>query len=112
MRNNTHSFIVRIWYEAADMLNGTSPGDLVSLLIHSLIPNTNNTHSFIVRIWYEAVDDQGNAITWRGSVEHVGSGRRLHFQKLDEFVDFHHRLTHQTSCNVEKNDQTAHTFSR
>ena len=48
----------------------------------------NNTHSFIVRIWYEAVDDQGNAVTWRGSVEHVGSGRRLHFQKLDEFIDF------------------------
>jgi hypothetical protein len=47
-----------------------------------------NTHSFIIRIWHEAVDDQGNALTWRGSVEHVGSGRRLHFDQVEEFVDF------------------------
>ena len=47
-----------------------------------------NTHSFIVRIWYEAVDEQGQAIAWRGSVEHVGSGHRLHFDQLEEFIDF------------------------
>ena len=47
-----------------------------------------NTHSFIIRIWYEAVDDQGNALTWRGSVEHVGNGRRLHFDRMDDFLDF------------------------
>ena len=47
-----------------------------------------NTHSFIVRIWFEAVDEEGNASTWRGSIEHVSSGRRLHFDRFDEILNF------------------------
>jgi hypothetical protein len=47
-----------------------------------------NTNSFVVRIWHEAVDSEGNVTTWRGSIEHVGSARRLYFQDLDQLVAF------------------------
>ncbi|MEM7342709.1 MAG: hypothetical protein AAF485_00570 [Chloroflexota bacterium] len=46
------------------------------------------THSFIIRIWHEAVDSQGDVVTWRGSVEHVGNQHRLNFDSLEEFVSF------------------------
>ena len=47
-----------------------------------------DTHAFIVRIWYEPLDDEGTRSTWRGSVEYVGSDRRIYFQVLDELVRF------------------------
>lgn len=47
-----------------------------------------NTHSFIIRIWHEAVDEQGQVTTWRGSIEHVNSGKRLSFDHFDEFIEF------------------------
>ena len=47
-----------------------------------------NTNSFVARIWHEAVDSEGNVTTWRGSIEHVGSARRLYFQDLDHLVAF------------------------
>jgi hypothetical protein len=34
------------------------------------------------------VDSEGNVTTWRGSIEHVGSARRLYFQDLDQLVAF------------------------
>ncbi len=46
------------------------------------------THAFVVRIWHEAVDQQGKTIVWRGSVENVNSGRRLHFDDLSKLVFF------------------------
>jgi hypothetical protein len=42
----------------------------------------SDTHAFIVRIWPEALDSDGNIKTWRGSIEHVGNGQRLHFCDL------------------------------
>jgi hypothetical protein len=48
----------------------------------------NDTHSFVVRIWHEAVDKKGNFVVWRGSIDHVGSGRRLYFDDLDGIVRF------------------------
>ena len=44
--------------------------------------------SFVVRIWHEAVDSEGNAVTWRGYVDHVGSDKRLYFCDLDKVVSF------------------------
>jgi hypothetical protein len=44
--------------------------------------------SFVVRIWPEAFDGEGNATAWRGSIDHVGSDKRLHFQDLDRLVRF------------------------
>jgi hypothetical protein len=47
-----------------------------------------NTHAFVVRIWPEALDNHGNVTLWRGSIEHVGSGTRLHFDDFNELVHF------------------------
>lgn len=47
-----------------------------------------DTQSFIVRIWHEAVDSDGRVLAWRGSIDHVGSARRLHFQDLEKVVRF------------------------
>jgi hypothetical protein len=45
-------------------------------------------HSFIVRIWYEADESHAEGVTWRGSVDHVSSGRRLYFDELGAFLRF------------------------
>ncbi len=47
-----------------------------------------DTQSFIVRIWREAVDTAGNVVTWRGSIDHVGTGRRVYFHDLDSALRF------------------------
>jgi hypothetical protein len=44
--------------------------------------------SFLVRIWHEAVDLEGNTIAWRGSIEHIGSEKRVYFQDLGQILDF------------------------
>jgi hypothetical protein len=44
--------------------------------------------SFVIRVWHEAVDREGNATAWRGSIDHVGSDRRIHFQELAKILDF------------------------
>ena len=48
----------------------------------------SDTHSFIVRIWYEGLESDGTIKTWRGSIEHVGNGQRVHFTDLERVVDF------------------------
>ena len=45
-------------------------------------------HSFIVRISYEAADQDGKGTVWRGCIEHVGSGVRLHFYDLEGVTRF------------------------
>jgi hypothetical protein len=44
----------------------------------------DDTHSFVVRIWHEGKDLPGNATAWRGSIEHVGEGKRRYFVDLAE----------------------------
>jgi hypothetical protein len=41
---------------------------------------------FIVRLWEEASRERPGA--WRGSVDHVGSGQRFYFARLDEMQAF------------------------
>jgi hypothetical protein len=48
----------------------------------------NDTQSFVVRIWHEAVDAEGHVVVWRGSIDHVGSGKRLYFDELGGIVRF------------------------
>lgn len=43
-------------------------------------------HTFVVRLWVEAAGDF--PATLRGSVEHVGSSRRLYFSSLADLNDF------------------------
>ena len=46
----------------------------------------NRDHLFIVRVWREPAG--APAWPWRGSVEHVPSGVRLHFSTLADLNDF------------------------
>jgi hypothetical protein len=50
------------------------------------VAQPNLDHLFIVRVWREAA----GTVTWpwRGSVEHVPSGQRLHFSALADLNDF------------------------
>ena len=48
----------------------------------------NNSYAFIVRIWGEATDDAGNPIQWRGSIDQVGSNKRLYFSDLEGITRF------------------------
>lgn len=41
---------------------------------------------FIVRLWEEPSRERPGA--WRGSVDHVGSGQRVYFARLDELQVF------------------------
>lgn len=58
------------------------------------IPNPNlkaadrETHSFIVRIWNAADVRDKDSAGWRGSIDEVGSGRRLYFYDLESIVRF------------------------
>jgi hypothetical protein len=48
----------------------------------------DDIQSFLVRVWPEGVDSEGNATVWRGSIDHVGSEKRLYFQELAMMLDF------------------------
>ncbi len=43
-------------------------------------------HLFVVRIWQE--HEQIKTGGWRGSIDHVPSGRRLYFVSLNDLNDF------------------------
>ena len=47
------------------------------------------THSFIIRIW-DVIEGPGNRPeeTWRGSIDYVGSGKRLYFNDLNSIASF------------------------
>lgn len=48
----------------------------------------SDTQSFIVRIWHEAAAGSGKVTSWRGSILHVGSGKRIYFHNLDSLKRF------------------------
>ena len=47
-----------------------------------------DTQAFVVRVWHEATDEEGHATAVRGSIDHVGSGKRLYFHDLNGIVRF------------------------
>lgn len=47
----------------------------------------DHTASFIVRIWREGGETPGSD-DWRGSIEHVPSGRRSFFRDLEAIAQF------------------------
>jgi hypothetical protein len=59
---------------------------------------TGETQSFIVRIWHEATGN-GKRTAWRGSIIHVGSGKRVYFHNLNSIKWFV-----QTRTGMEDND--------
>jgi hypothetical protein len=48
----------------------------------------NDIQAFIVRIWHEEEDDQQERLIWRGSIEEVGSDKRLYFYDLDGIIRY------------------------
>ena len=47
---------------------------------------TRPQHLFIVRMWSETTDP--DPAQWRGSVEHVPSGRKFYFTSVRDLNDF------------------------
>jgi hypothetical protein len=43
-----------------------------------------DTQVFIVRFWNETREKEGACPIWRGSVEHVSSGRRIYVNNIEE----------------------------
>ncbi|RQP23033.1 hypothetical protein [Piscinibacter terrae] len=48
----------------------------------------DHSASFIVRIWRERGEGQAVSQEWRGSIEHVQSGRRSFFRDLSAIASF------------------------
>lgn len=48
----------------------------------------DNSSAFIVRIWLEHREIAGTPVTWRGSIEHVASGRVKYLAHLNELAQF------------------------
>jgi hypothetical protein len=45
-------------------------------------------YSFLVSFWFETGDAEASKGGWRGSAEHLGSGRRLYFNQIASLVGF------------------------
>jgi hypothetical protein len=45
------------------------------------------THAFIIRIWIEPQDIKDAAPIWRGVIEHVGSGTRVYFNRVEQIIE-------------------------
>jgi len=48
----------------------------------------DDTQSFILRIWNDAPAGSGKMKVWRGSIVHVGSGKRIYFHNLNSITSF------------------------
>jgi hypothetical protein len=52
----------------------------------------SDSHSFVVRIWNDAGDTNSpsaaSPASWRGSIDHVGTGKRAHFNDLEHLIRF------------------------
>lgn len=48
----------------------------------------DNASAFIVRVWLEQREVEAAPVEWRGSIEHVASGRIKYLTDLDEIARF------------------------
>lgn len=48
----------------------------------------DETVAFVVRIWREPSEQLGSTPEWRGTIEHVGGGKRLFFRDLNAMEKF------------------------
>lgn len=55
--------------------------------IHPVLLNDNEA-AFIVRVWLEQREIAGAPAAWRGSIEHVASGKVRYITNLDEIKHF------------------------
>ncbi len=52
-----------------------------------MLPEENSA-AFIVRVWVEPREVEGAPVVWRGSIEHVVSGRVKYLVELEEIGRF------------------------
>ncbi len=52
-------------------------------------PSPSPDNTFVIRFWREWTANQGR---WRGRIEHVQSGQRLDFVRLDDVIEFLRRF--------------------
>ena len=64
-------------------------------MTQTLLPAATVRHSFIVRVWHEDSAEPAGG-QWRGSIEHVPSGERLHFVSLEAVTNFINQYWHPT----------------
>ncbi len=62
----------------------------------------DNASAFIVRVWLEHREVEGAPATWRGSVEHVESGRIRYFTELDELVQFVRSFLDEMGATIDR----------
>ena len=48
----------------------------------------DKTAAYIVRVWLERREVEGAEVEWRGSIEHVASGRVKYITDLEEIARF------------------------
>jgi hypothetical protein len=54
----------------------------------------DDTQSFIIRIWNDSPPGGSSKVkTWRGSIVHVGSGKRIYFHNLNSITPFIQKQT-------------------
>jgi hypothetical protein len=65
--------------------------ELVSWTTHvddSIVLIEDNAAAYIVRVWLEHREVEGAPTTWRGSIEHVASGKTKYLTDLDDIARF------------------------
>jgi len=62
----------------------------------------DNASAFIVRVWLEPREVEGAPATWRGSVEHVASGKIRYFTELDELVQFVRSFLDEMGATIDR----------
>jgi hypothetical protein len=48
----------------------------------------DQTLVFVIRIWFEPREIEGASPEWRGSIEHLGSGKRRYFTNLSDISNY------------------------
>lgn len=59
-----------------------------TFLDHAIVLFDEETSAFIVRVWIEQREIRGAPVEWRGSIEHVASGRIKYVTDLSEIGRF------------------------
>ena len=68
----------------------------------ALVPSSIEYASFLLRLWRETSADAGNVSrAWHVGVEHIQTGERWDFSRLDEFVAFLRQKTKDVAAGTQ-----------
>lgn len=60
-------------------------------------------HAFILRLWYEDDENRG---TWRGWIQHVGSGEKRYLRSQEDILDFLQQHTTSDIAAIVEDDSS------